>query len=282
MYSTDISSLDKLIDGGFPDQRVSGIFALPNLGKSLLGLQTVMKAVSEGKRGLILSSPSEFDNDRILSNIFLNRFDISEKDIPKVIRLVNITQLGFMFNLNINFDNSKNKLSATIQKRERWFKEEKPFEWKIKNFEDYDIVLIDSFSELIKLAVISDVQNFPIRSALETQLYGAMTEAMVDYDFTTLLIHHTSKNPMSFADVQTPFGGAVLMYLSKYLLFMNNPTAPLYRKYGKNIRRIMRYRWTGRMQSEHIPILIKENYGFVEPDNWSEEDKDLLEDENDN
>lgn len=223
VFSTDVRALDNIIEGGFPDNRISGVFAFPNLGKSLLCNQVAMKAASEGKKCLFLLTPSEFDSNRI-TNIFKDRYEVDEKNLT-FLKIISGELFASLFNLNMIINNSTNKTSVVIREKERWRKDERPIDWKISNFQDYDLVVVDSFSELIKMTLVLDIQNFGARSAIETQLFSAMSRTIEDYNTTFLLVHHTSKNPMARVDSQNPFGGAVLMYLSKYLLLMKTASA---------------------------------------------------------
>lgn len=272
VFSTDMPNIDDMLFGGFPEGRVSGIFAVPNTGKSLLANQVAMKAISEGKKCLFLMSPSEYDSRKI-SEIFLERYGLTEKDLPDYKKILNMTNLGSLFGLDIIVDKTGNKTSVQIRekKAKRKKKGEEPVkEWRMKDFEPYDLIIIDSFSELIKLSIVMEVQNLGARSSMETQIFGAMTECMEKYNTTFILVHHASVNPMAIADAQSPFGGPVLLYLSKYLVLMKKANKPLYDKFGKLGRRIQRYRWTGSIESEFEPMVIKKDYGLIDAEDEEE------------
>lgn len=275
-FSTDVRALDNIIEGGIPENRISGVFAFPNLGKSLLCNQIAMKAASEGKKCLFLLTPSEFDSNRIV-NIFKDRYTVDKRNLT-FLKIISGEAFASLFNLNLIVNNSTNKTSITIREKEKWRKGERSFDWHTNNFQDYDLVIVDSFSELIKMTLVLDIQNFGARSAIETHLFSAMSRMIEDYHTTFLLVHHTSKNPMARVDTQNPFGGAVLMYLSKYLLLMKAASKKLYDKYGYMARRIQRYRWTGLVKSEFVPLLIKENWGFIDVE---DNDIDDINDEED-
>ena len=274
-FSTDMKNIDDTLFGGFPEGRISGIFAVPNTGKSLLANQVVMKAMSEDKRCLILTSPSEYDSYKI-SEIFLERYGLTKDNLPDYKKVLNMTSLGSLFGLDVVIDKTKDKTSVQIRdkKMKRKKKDEEPIkEWGIKDFEPYDLIVIDSFSELIKLSIVMELQNLGARSSLETQMFGAMTDCMERSDTTFILIHHASVNPIGWGDAQYPFGGPVLMYLSKYLILMKKADKPLYEKYGKMGRRIQRYRWTGSIESEFEQIVIKKDWGLVDAETDKEEEE---------
>ena len=266
VYSTDMKNIDDMLFGGFPEGRISGIFAVPNTGKSLLASQVAMKAIKDGKKCLFLMSPSEYDSHKI-SEIFLERYGLTKDDLPDYKKVLNMTNLGSLFGLDIVIDKSKDKTSVQIRekKAKKRKKGEEPVkEWGMKDFEPYDLIIIDSFSELIKLSIVIEIQNLGARSSMETQMFGAMTECMEKYNNTFLLIHHASVNPISWGDAQVPVGGPALIYLSKYLVLMKKANKSLYEKKGKMGRRIQRFRWTGSVESEFEEMVIKENYGLID------------------
>lgn len=258
MFCTDVKVLDELTDGGFPERRVSGVFGLPNIGKSLLLNQVAMKAISKGKSVLYVLTPSEYDSLNI-SKIFFKRFNTDK--LPDTYNIQNAMDFGRMFDMDISIDRSKDKTSVQIRDLKR---RKNTAEFSYKDFENYDLVIVDSFSEMLKLSIVMELQNLGARSTIETQLFGKMTECMNDCKTTFILVHHASQNPMVIFDSQTPFGGPVLMYLSKYLLLIKGPTSDQFTKYGRNAKRVQRYRWTGKMLSDFVPVLVKENYGYVD------------------
>jgi len=263
MYATDVKTIDELIFGGFPEQRVSGIFALPNTGKSLLATQVMMNAIHDGKKCLHITTPSEYDSDKI-AKIFLDRFKVDK--IPDYCKVLNSQAFGAMLNIYIDLDKSKDKISIQIRDmKSKEIKERKTNgEWTREDLSKYDLIVLDSFSEMIKLTMVMEPQNLGARSIIETQLFGAMTECMEEYGNTFILTHHASVNPIAFADKQNPFGGPVLMYLSKYLILLKKADKPLFDKVGMRGRRVQRYRWTGSMESEFKPVMIKEDYGYAD------------------
>jgi len=277
-FSTDAESLDNLLFGGFPEKRVSGIFASPNTGKSLLSMQVAMKAISEGKECLYITSPSEYDSNKI-SEIFFKRFN-TEKT-PDFLKVKNCVDLGKLFYLDLDISDEKKKTEVIIsdikKKDQKKLSEEIGF--KKSDFGKYDLVVIDSFSELVKLSIQSAVQNLAARSIVETRLFAAFVETMEEFDTTFILVHHSSVNPLAFADIHKPYGGPVLMYLSKYLLLLKGPDKKLRDDVGPMGRRVQRYRWTGSLPSEFLGLEIKENWGYVDLPDWKEREPESGEDE---
>jgi len=284
VFSTDMESLDNLLFGGFPEGRVSGIFSLPNIGKSLLSMQIAMKAISEGRNCLYLTSPSEYDSEKI-SKIFFNRYNTDK--MPDFLKVKDCVELGKLFYIDLNIDDSKKKTEVifTDIKRKDQKKVSEELGFGRKNFSNYDLIIIDSFSELVKLSIQSAVQNLSARSLIETKLFAAFVDVMEEFNNTFILVHHSSANPMQFGgEVQRPYGGPVLMYLSKYLIMLKGPDAKLYKEFGKEAgsltRRIQRYRWTGSLPSGFMGVQIKENWGYIDLPDWKSRNLENDEDEN--
>lgn len=268
VYSTDTDSIDDLLFGGFPEKRVSGIFASPNTGKSLLTMQTCMKALVEDKKCLYITSPSEYDS-KAISQIFFKRFNTERT--PDFIKARTCVDLAKLFNLDMVIDNSKDKTAVTIRNmKKKDIRESTGF--VRDQFANYNLIVVDAFSELVKLSIQTAIQNLIARSDIETHLFGAFTDVMEDYDCTFLLTHHSSVNPMAWADVHKPYGGPVLMYLSKNLLLIKKPDKKLYSEVGIMGRRIQRYRWTGSLPSDFLGIVVKKDWGYTDLDDWKERD----------
>lgn len=260
--STGCTNLDNLTDGGIPERRVSGIFSQPNLGKSFFSTQLALNAISQGKKVLYLCSKSEYDSRKI-AEILKHRFGVEK--VPEYKQVKNLASLGRLFGSDITIDYSKDKVSVYIRdlpKRDSKHRTIK-YDWTYENFQDYDLVILDSFSELLKLDIlVSQLQDLPARSSIETYLFGKFTDACEDFGSTFFLVHHISQSPIGPIRITRPFGGPILMYLSKYLIEMDNPGKKLWTKYGAEARRVRLFRWVGKPRTDWIGLVLKENEGF--------------------
>jgi hypothetical protein len=104
------------------------------------------------------------------------------------------------------------------------------------------------------------------------RLFKEFGNLMNDFDLTVLLLHHSSQNPMSFMSSQNPYGGPMIIYEEKYLMQLNNADQSLYNKVGKRGKRVKRFRYAGKIESDYVPVVLKKDYGYIDLEDYEEEE----------
>lgn len=276
MFKTDIKNLDSIIGGGFPENRVSAIFGSPAIGKSMMCIQTAVNALLVNKKVVYISSMSEKDSSEYL-NIYNNRYpELQNK--KKNIDFIYVSDLQdladkFDYFLNINYSNEKSdttmgKASIIIRNQTEDIIEQK--NWKRRYFENYNLIIIDSLSELVKLDIFSEMQNFPARSQCLMFLFSIFNDAINDYDNTFLITHHLTKAITGYGNANYIWGGASIGYLSKHIIEIDNPKKSSYERFKKEGRSIKIYRWPAIAETEFYDVCLLENWGYVDIDQFKE------------
>ena len=276
MFKTDIRSLDNMIGGGFQDNRVSAIFGSPSIGKSMLCIQTAANALLQDKRVIYISSMSEKDSGEYL-NIYNQRYPElqSKKKNIDFIYVSDLQDLADKFDyfLNINYSNEKSETTmgkASIIIRNQSEDVIKQKNWKRKYFENYNLVIIDSLSELVKLDIFSEMQNFPARSQCLMFLFSIFNDAINDYNNTFLITHHLTKAVTGYGNASYVWGGASIGYLSKHIIEIDSPKKTSYERFKKEGRSIKIYRWPAIAETEFYDVCLLENWGYVDTDQFIE------------
>ena len=277
MFRTDIKFLDEKIGGGFPNNRVSAIFGSPNIGKSMMCVQCAINSLIEDKKVIYITSMSERDSEQYF-HVFDDRYKdwIDKKDNIDFIYVSDLADLGdkFDYMLNINYsreksDDSMGKASLIVKNQSSDTIRNKK-NWKREYFMNYDLIIIDSLSELVKLDIMSDLANFPARSQTLTFLFAIFNDCMNDFNNTFLLTHHLTKSVIGYANASYLWGGASLGYLSKHIIEIDSPKKTAYDKFKKEGRSLKIYRWPGLQESEFFDVSLYKDWGYLDIDQYIE------------
>jgi len=264
-YNTDIKSVDDALNGGFPNNRVGAIFGPPNIGKSVLCCQISINAMSRDENIYYISSVSEKDSESYF-DLFKDRYSVSKR--PEFNSLSHLSDLGSLLDkhLKILYSNEKAGNKETVGKASVIIRDETAKEivdkvWRREHFKDYNLIILDSISEFLKMGIIHEMQNLPARSIVQNFLFSAFNDVMSDYDSTVILTHHVTKT-ISFRSTTYPFGGPGVLYLSKYLLEIDKPKKDCWNRYKDEARSLRRYRWPAKVTSDWICARLKRDWGF--------------------
>jgi circadian clock protein KaiC len=96
--STGLSSLDKLIDGGFPSNTVILLSGGPGTGKTLIGLNFLVNGATNGEKCYYLSV-SESKEELLRACVEIKSLSVAEKYLGKTL-LIESFNLGEKINLN--------------------------------------------------------------------------------------------------------------------------------------------------------------------------------------
>ena len=277
MFKTDISCLDNMIGGGFPDNRVSAVFGPPNVGKSMMCVQTAINAMLESKKVIYITSMSERDSKQYF-HVFDERYPewIDKRGSIDFLYVSDLQDLASKFDyyLNIIYSNEKSdssmgKVTLVIRNQMDDIIRLKK-DWRRDDFKGYDLVIIDSLSELVKLDIMSDMQNFPARSQVLTFLFAIFNDCMNDFNDTFLLTHHVSKAIGGFGKASYLWGGTAVGYLSKHIIEIDSPKKSSYDKFKKDGKSIKVYRWPGLQESEFFDVSLYKDWGYLDTEQYIE------------
>jgi len=264
-YNTDIKIVDDALSGGFPSNRVGAIFGPPNIGKSVLCCQISTNALSKDENVYYISSVSEKDSESYF-DLFKDRYSVTKH--PEFNSLAHLSDLGSLFNkhLKILYSNEKAGNKETVGKasvivRDETAKEIVDKVWRKENFEDYNLIILDSISEFLKMGIVHELQNLPARSIVQNFLFSVFNDVMSDYGSTVILTHHVTKT-ISFRSTSYPFGGPGVLYLSKYLLEIDKAKKDCWNRYKDEARSFRRYRWPAKVTSDWLCVRLKRDWGF--------------------
>jgi archaellum biogenesis ATPase FlaH len=276
MFKTDIGLLDDVIGGGIPDHRISAVFGSPNVGKSVLSVQTSLNAILEDKNVLYISSMSEKDSREYL-NIFNARYPEwkNKKDNINFLSVIDLKDLADKFDYFLNITYSDTKSENTMGKASVVVRNEPEIDiiqktFKRENFGEYDFIVIDSLSELVKLDIFSEMQNFPARSQILTFLFSIFNDAINDFDNTFLITHHLTKAITGYGAAAYVWGGAAIGYLSKHILELDQPKKSSYDRFKKEGRSVKIYRWPAIAESPFYDICLLKDWGYVDKQQYIE------------
>ena len=152
----------------------------------------------------------------------MKRFDLDADTINKMyevkhtlgdLKLQSIQKLFKMFGLMPTIELSKSgKYSTKI--------EEVAPSITDKIFEKTSMIVLDSLTKPMKDSVGSETQNLPARSQLTEKLFGKLYSYAMTYNIAVVVLLHATVNPLQMIgqDLGNPYGGAPVLYNSKYAI----------------------------------------------------------------
>ncbi|MBI4029129.1 MAG: hypothetical protein HY376_02080 [Candidatus Blackburnbacteria bacterium] len=253
-------TVDKLLFGGFPTRKVSGISAPTTSGKSVLGLQFCLQANKMGAPAVIVETEGmDYDYGK---EFLAKRFGVKEPMIY-VEEARDIKDVLALFGLNLKkyevSEGGRLELALEIMPTFRigtLLESLKP-----------KVLLLDSFSQFIKNYVEQKTSNLPARATLEEMFFGRLQVLAEKYDLAVILAHQAAGiDPMHSNAFRDPFSSDIVYYNTKYLLEIIPPTSVLQTQFGAfgDVRRVRRARYDMHKPSDWELTAIKEDVGFVD------------------
>ena len=271
-----VKELDELTKGGLPTKFPTCIFSVPNLGKSFLAVQYAMHLSRQGIGSLYIDTEG-FLSEKVwqkFCNIFQRRWSDVRPDLIKIIPLRNVFRLYRFFGIQVSLEYSKARTTVIIKfpktkkkvqsstRDEAWYEYSQAY--KTITNDNIGLLILDSLSAPIKLAVGSATQNLPARADLQRTLLDAIITISDYCDIASLIITHISKSPTVPQDLGRPYGGQEIGYFLKHILLLKRPKKEWFDRYSsiKNeLREIRRIRW-GIEPETFCVVRLKHDWGY--------------------
>ncbi len=267
-FPTGIEELDKRLGGGFPEGIMTGLFGLSNIGKTIFSLQLAYELTAKGNKVLYFDTEG-LSPDQILfwANIFKERFNTTENPMIYQVKTAEklFDALGRDFSYEIDKNSGKVGKIAVIKRNIDKRKKDQS-EPNILLRENPDVVIIDSFSYLIKTTIGNTTALLPARADIEAKILAVFNEWLGEGHKFLFMTHHVSKNPTNPYDTGSIEGGDFIKYSEKVIIQINNSVKELNDLYGEGCRRF-RFIRKGIMKEgdeDWFPLILKKDYGFTD------------------
>jgi len=288
--TTGIKALDKTLKGGFVRSKPAGIYGVTDIGKSLLVAQLSFYFSREGK---VLWVDTELDLDEETwewyESMFTKRWSDAKPSNIKVLQVANAFEFARYLSMDLRIEQSKSRVTANIMFPKRI--DSKPAKsseldissityskmWKELSKGGYVAVFIDSISKLLKDVISSQTQNLPARATIIQKWLGfAFITMSKEFEVPIISIHHGSVNPQNKYDFGKPWGGQDVFFNTKQVVGILMGTKEQQKHMGipddkitsgeLMLRRFIRARSAPRDLPYRYGVLIKYNYGYVDPE----------------
>lgn len=236
---TGVSSIDKLMYGGFKRGKVTLLVGSSKSGKTTLMLQTAVNlAMRQGLKTFYIDTENMFaENDDVLRGslrIFKRELypdlDPDTFDYIKIAKGTDTSHIKKLINVNIDMQQSGRKVQVNVSK---WAMRTSSLYNELKSGE-YGLVVLDSFSALIKnMGSLATTANLPARASVIEAIWYRFEEMAKDLNVAVVFISHESydKIRIKLKDIVTStvtddtffaWGGQSLLYLVKYMYYMSS------------------------------------------------------------
>jgi len=253
--------IDGIMEGGLPRQAVSGVFALPDTGKTWLTHQIAVSNLKHSTKKSLIIETEAYNPDyyKRYSNVMYKKFDVKRQ--VDYIHVRGLKQLCELFGLEYERDDSGKKIKIYIREipKKKIDKEKTLTKTQLNQ---YSFIGIDSFSKPFKGEISGGTADFPARAQVSDRLFYKFDDIFMEHDITMFLTVHASKDPMMPFGRPHQYGAETLLYNCKFLLGLYGPDKATYEKWGKEGRRIELKRFPG-IPPETYPLRLKVNEGFL-------------------
>ena len=200
-FPSSIEGINELfIGGGYSSKLITGIFGLPEIGKSLFCIQEAYYLISKGYKVLFIDTEGSLESQLdTWEPIFMERFGIDDNTVNENLliedryrKLENImTYLGYKS--KVKMKGSKVVIDCDELRDERK-KYNYEFEKDVEK-NKIDFIIFDGLSNPIRLAFPSDIQNNPAKSFAEGKIIEKLSEMQDRYKIGCLMTLQASFNP---------------------------------------------------------------------------------------
>jgi len=271
--STGSKVIDDLLGGGIPYGTITTIFAEPKTGKSMLTYQVGIGNIKETKlKTLYIDTEGIRRQDfNSIINKFNSRYDVPPKELIEKfeyrttlgdLQLKSIQKLFQIFGIMPMIEMSKGgRYTVQFETCAPLIKEE---QWK-----DYGMIIVDSMTAPLKMAIGANTSNLPTRSQLTERLFGVLIEVAMRHNIAVIVNHHSSVNPVNMfgRDFGKAWGGDPILYNSKYALLILDADGKTKKEtgFGDECRRVVLIRRPDEQDTDKkFPVRLKKDYGYTD------------------
>jgi len=250
--STGDEKIDKFLLGGVPVGVALNLCGKSKTGKTWFAVQTLFR-----NGGIYLDAENVFKApfvyDRFRS-IFEKRF--GEVGDVLVVPIGGLRELMNLVGLNPEIVEGK-KMSLYIRETVS------PIESALSNIigsdDRYRVVVVDSFSRLLKAFFPGGDQNLPVRAGIINSFLFRFQRILALKKVAGIVINHVS---VLRDEAPQLYGGQSMMYNFAWIVQIHGPTANDI-KNGKHQRRYLERIEVPTFLSATLPVELKKDYGFV-------------------
>lgn len=257
--------IDEMLEGGLPRGATSGVFALPDVGKTWLTHQIAVSNLKHSDKGSLIIETEAYKDVHYnrYSNIFYKRFEVDDKKVD-YIHVRGLKDLCELFGLQYKKEDDGKKIRVYIHELSDKEKSSGKFPLALKDavLKKYSFIGIDSFSKPFKGEISGGTADFPARAQISDRLFYQFDNVYEKYNMALFVTVHASKDPTSPFSRPHQYGAETLLYNCKFLLGLINADKETYEKWGDEGRRVVLKRYPG-VPTVTRPVQLKYNYGFV-------------------
>ena len=270
--STGSQVIDNLLGGGIPYGTITTLYGEPKAGKSMLCYQLgLANTAKTGLKTLYIDTEGIRRQDfASIVNKFNSRYKLSPQEIAKFeytttlgdLKLKSIQKLYRLFGVMPMLEMSKGgRYTVQFEPCAPVFKEE---QWK-----QYSMIIVDSLTAPLKMAIGSNTSNLPTRAQLTERLFGMLIEIAMRNNIAVVVNHHASVDPMTLfgRDLGKPWGGDPILYNSKYALLIVDADGKTKKDTGwdHEARRVRLIRRPDEQDTNVLyPVRLKKDYGYCD------------------
>jgi len=256
--------IDELLEGGIPCGATSGVFSLPDAGKSWLTHQIAVSNLKHSDRGSLIIETEAYKDKYYgrYSDIFYKRFDVKDKKVD-YIHVRGLKSLCELFGLEYIKDESNPKkikiyIRGIPEKKQKNF----PLVLGDNVLKKYSFIGIDSFSKPFKGEISGGTTDFPARAQVSDRLFFQFDDIFMKHNTALFVTVHASKDPVSPFKRPHQYGAETLLFNCKFLLGLLGPAKKEYEEWGTEGRRVELKRFPG-IPPVTKSLHLKYNWGFV-------------------
>jgi len=271
--STGSDTIDKLLGGGIPYGTITTIFGEPKCGKSMLAYQVGIANIDKTNLKTLYIDTEGIRKQDFFSiiNKFNSRYNVPPKELTDKfqyitsladLKLKSIQKLFQIFGFLPMIEMSKGgRYTVQFETCAPTIKEE---EWK-----NYSMIIIDSMTAPLKMAIGSSTANLPTRAQFTERLFGLLIEIAMRHNIAVIVNHHASVDPMNLfgRDFGKAWGGDPILYNSKYALLILDADAKTRKETNWNheARRVMLIRRPDEQDTnQKYPVRLMKDYGYTD------------------
>ena len=239
-----LNNINELI-GEYRPEEFYSIYARPSSGKSLYLLEESANLISQGAKILYLNTETGFSGlfdmwKEKIEQKFGIKFTESNFvvfNIASIIELMKLLAMPIVIEVGKGgketvYLDSVNKITKDVDTL-----------YKHVHYKNNPVVILDSFSTLIRESFTTAVENFSGRADATGLVFAAFRRFMNKTGSFVFMTHHASVDPINmFHSKDKMRGGFVIAYYSKYILY--------YEQQAKNTMKDFRRIWGVRVSGK--------------------------------